>query len=196
LVATLMKEGAGCDVKTRMIAPGGAQLRKQWSDEPTRAALTERKWDYVILQDQSTLGRDYFVDGNARVVGDELFAPAAALWSKAARDAGAQPVFYLTWSRKATPEDQAALDHAYFSAARLAGAPVAPVGIAWQMVRHERPELELYWKDGAHPAPAGSYLAACTIYATLLHRDPKGLPSRITGTPIGVDGKPVEPSTE
>ena len=196
LVAALMAKGAGCHVQTRMIAPGGAELRKQWADDHTRAALTERKWDYVILQDQSTLGRDYYVDGNARVVGDELFAPAAALWSKAVRDAGSQPVFYLTWSRKATPEDQAALDHAYFSAARQAGAPVAPAGIAWQLVRGERPDLELYWKDGSHPSPAGSYLAACAIYATLLHRDPSGLPGRITGTPISVEGTPVEPSTE
>jgi hypothetical protein len=196
MVASLMAEGAGCHVQTRMIAPGGAELRKQWADDHTRAALTERKWDYVILQEQSTLGRDYYVDGNARAVGDELFAPAAALWSKAARDAGAQPVFYLTWSRKGTPEDQAALNHAYFSAARQAGAPVAPAGIAWQLVRRERPDLELYWKDGSHPSPAGSYLAACAIYATLLHRDPSGLPSRITGTPISVEGTPVDPSTE
>lgn len=196
LVTALMAKGAGCHVQTRMIAPGGAQLRKQWADDHTRAALTERKWDYVILQEQSTLGRDYYVDGNARVVGDELFAPAAALWSKAARDAGAQPVFYLTWSRKTTPEDQAALNHAYFSAARQAGAPVAPAGIAWQLVRRERPDLELYWKDGSHPSPAGSYLAACAIYATLLHRDPSGLPSRITGTPMSVEGAPVDPSTE
>ncbi len=196
MVAALMAEGAGCHVQTRMIAPGGAELRKQWADDHTRAALTERKWDYVILQDQSTLGRDYYLDGNARVVGDELFAPAAALWSKAARGAGAQPVFYLTWSRKATPEDQAALNHAYFSAARQAGAPVAPAGIAWQMVRRERPDLELYWQDGSHPSPAGSYLAACAIYATLLHRDPSGLPSRITGTAISVEGTPVDPSTE
>jgi hypothetical protein len=196
MVAALMAEGAGCHVQTRMIAPGGAELRKQWADDHTRAALTERKWDYVILQDQSTLGRDYYVDGNARAVGDELFAPAAALWSKAARSAGAQPVFYLTWSRKATPEDQAALNHAYFSAAHQAGAPVAPAGIAWQLVRRERPDLELYWRDGSHPSPAGSYLAACAIYATLLHRDPSGLHARITGTPISVEGKPVDPSTE
>jgi hypothetical protein len=196
MVAALMAAGAGCHVQTRMIAPGGAELRKQWADDRNRAALTERKWDYVILQDQSTLGRDYYVDGNARVVGDELFAPAAALWSKAARDAGVRPVFYLTWSRKATPEDQAALDHAYFSAAHQAGAPVAPAGIAWQLVRRERPDLELYWKDGSHPSPAGSYLAACAIYATLLHRDPSGLPSRITGTAISVEGTPVDPAAE
>jgi hypothetical protein len=195
-VAALMANGAGCHVQVRMIAPGGAQLRQQWTDDRTRAALSERKWGYVILQEQSTLGRDYYVDGDARVVGDELFAPAAALWSKAARDAGSQPVFYLTWSRKATPEDQAALNHAYFSAARQANAPVAPVGIAWQLVRRERPDIDLYWKDGSHPSPAGSYLAACAIYVTILHRDPRGLPRRITGTPISVEGKPVDLSTE
>jgi hypothetical protein len=190
-VAALMAQGAGCHVQVRMVAPGGAQLRKQWTDDHTRAALTEQKWDFVVLQEQSTLDVDYYLDGTPRVVGDALFAPAARLWSKAIRDAGAQPVFYLTWARRATPEDQGALNHAYISAALQAGAPLAPVGIAWQTVRRERPDLDLYWKDGSHPSPAGSYLAACSIYAALLHRDPRGLPRHLTGTPISVEGSPV-----
>jgi hypothetical protein len=56
-------------------------------------------------------------------------------------------------------------------------------GIAWAQVR-ERPELELYYTDGSHPSPAGSYLAACTLYATIFHQSPAGLPGRVTGFPL------------
>jgi hypothetical protein len=35
---------------------------------------------------------------------------------------------------------------------------------------------DLYVSDGKHPSVYGSYLAACTIYATLTGKDPRGLP--------------------
>ena len=43
------------------------------------------------------------------------------------------------------------------------------------------PEPELYFSDGSHPSPAGSYLAACTFYATLFHASPVGLPGKVSG---------------
>jgi hypothetical protein len=46
----------------------------------------------------------------------------------------------------------------------------APVGMAWQKVRYERPNLQLYMADRSHPSKAGSYLAANVIYTTILQR--------------------------
>ena len=40
--------------------------------------------------------------------------------------AGARPVFYLTWARKATPDDQSALNEAYLRAAGANRAILAP----------------------------------------------------------------------
>jgi hypothetical protein len=44
----------------------------------------------------------------------------------------------------------------------------APVGMAWQKVRTERPNLQLYMADRSHPSLAGSYLAANVIYTTII----------------------------
>src|SRR5262245_18165046 len=158
---------SGERVEVRMVAPGGWRLKDHWEKGDARKTLREGGWDYVVLQDQSTLGVQYFVDGQARVTSDEVFRPASEQWASEISDAGATPVFYLTWARKATPEDQAPLNRAYLAAARATLARVAPVGIAWADVRQLEPALELYVDDGSHPAPAGSYLAACALFGTL-----------------------------
>ena len=51
--------------------------------------------------------------------------------------------------------------------AQQLGVGLSPVGIAWEIVRRERPEIDLYVKDGSHPSYAGSYLAAAVGYLTL-----------------------------
>jgi len=193
VVSELAKAGGQCAVETRMIAPGGAQLKDHWGAAETHATLRAEKWDYVVLQDQSSLGVGYYLDGNPRVASDALFLPYARKWAKEIRQLGAQPVFYLTWSRKATPDDQAALNYAYIHAAKETGGLVAPVGIAWRQVRERNPALELYYKDGTHPSPGGTYLAACAIYATIFRRDPSGLPPHIVGVPVNLETEKPEP---
>jgi len=49
------------------------------------------------------------------------------------------------------------------------------VGLAWQRAVGQRPGIALWDSDGSHPAPAGSYLAACVFYATLFGESPAGL---------------------
>jgi hypothetical protein len=47
------------------------------------------------------------------------------------------------------------------------GVGLSPVGIAWEIVRRERPEIELYVRDCYHPSDEGSYLSAAVGYQTL-----------------------------
>jgi len=84
----------------------------------------------------------------------------------------------MTWARERLPQDQAFISDAYLRAARETKSSVAPVGVAWERVRRIFPSIELYDSDGSHPSPAGTYLAACVIYATLFHQSPEGLPSK------------------
>jgi hypothetical protein len=178
-------EAAGVGpVDVRMVAPGGMRLEDHWRAADAHTALREGPWDVVVLQEQSTLGVDWFLDGRTRVSTDEVFAPAVDRWVGRVREAGARPVLYLTWARKATREDQAGLNRAYGRAARRTGAEVAPVGLAWQRSRSGSPEVELYADDGSHPAPAGSYLAASTLVARVFGKSPVGLPGQITGPPV------------
>jgi hypothetical protein len=175
----LAAAGGRPKVQTEMIASGGVTLQKHLEAPEAREALGKGTWTYVVLQEQSTLGKEYSVDGEPRVSTDEVFHAAALKWTDEVKKRGATPVLYLTWARKKTPEDQAALDHAYMRAGRDTGARVSPIGIAWQETRKRHPEIELYQADGAHPSPAGSYLAACVLYATIFDRSPEGLPAKL-----------------
>ena len=53
-------------------------------------------------------------------------------------------------------------------------AAIAPVGAAWENVRFNAPEIQLY-ADDTHPNLTGSYLAACVLYGTLFRDNPVGL---------------------
>src|SRR5262249_45782860 len=139
-------------------------------------AVRERAWDYVVLQEQSTLGVTYIVNGQERITDPRQFHKYARLFDEAIKKAGARPVFYLTWARKdVAPREQAMLNYAYMTIARELKDPIAPVGVVWQKVRQEQPELELYIQDHSHPTGAGSYVAASALYATLYGESPVGL---------------------
>ena len=63
----------------------------------------------------------------------------------------------------------------YHEASELIHAPIVPVGDAWEIAHGRKPDLELWNKDGKHPAPAGTYLAACVFYKALFKQSPVGL---------------------
>jgi hypothetical protein len=187
-----LAEAGHQQVETRMTAPGGWKLQDHWNKGEALKVLHEGRWDYVVLQEQSTLGLNVVIDGQPRVTSDEVFRPYADKWAAEIRKAGAQPVFYLTWARKATPDDQSVLNDAYVRAAKANRATIAPVGIAWNQVRQQHRSIELFYMDGSHPSPSGTYLAACTFYATVFHASPVGLPARIVGRPVNLDTAQVE----
>lgn len=183
-----LAEAAGAGrVEVRMVAPGGWRLADHLEKGDAREALRSGKWDFVVLQEQSQLGDPRTVDGKPRVGNEKVFAPAAARWAAEITQTGARSVFYMTWAKKASPEDQVLLNEAYSKAARQGGGVLAPVGIAWSRVREAAPAIELFVEDGSHPSAAGSYLAACTLTAAIFGRNPEGLPGRITGIPVNLE---------
>jgi hypothetical protein len=72
---------------------------------------------------------------------------------------------------------QDALDSAYTSLARELGALLAPVGPAWQRALVDSPQLRLYQKDDSHPAPLGTYLAACVSIRSSTASPPSSNPA-------------------
>jgi hypothetical protein len=158
-------------IETEQIIANGASLRQHWNAGTALEALKRANWDYVILQEQSTLPLK-----NA-----QRFHENVHLFDAEIKKYGSQTMLYLTWARQHALETQAALTQATMAIARETGALVAPVGVAWQVVLQAYPELTLYDKDGSHPSPAGSYMAACVFYAVLFNESPVGLaiPERI-----------------
>ena len=152
------------NVQVDAIIAGGASLRRHWNAGTARTALQASRWDYVVLQEQSTLpvkNRARYHD-NVRLFDAEI-----------ARN-GARTALYLTWARQHAPETQDTITSAVEDIAAQINARVIPVGRAWQMATIEKPSLPLYVADGSHPSTAGSYLAACVFYVSLFDEPPPG----------------------
>lgn len=176
LVGQLASSAGGARrLETGMVAEGGATLRSHWEGGRALEAIRAGRWDYVVLQEQSSLPLNQ----------PDVMRKYARLFDAEIRRAGARTVFYLTWSRQSRPETQAALTEAYAGVARELGAELAPVGTAWHSALRENPRLALYSEDGSHPGPAGSYLAACVFYSVFYGKSPEGLSRRLFSTQFG-----------
>jgi hypothetical protein len=87
---------------------------------------------------------------------------------------GARPVFFMSWAYADKPEMTAQLAEAYTIAGNANDALVIPAGLAFARAIGKQPELNLYAPDKRHPSLAGTYLAACTVFAALTGRSPIG----------------------
>jgi hypothetical protein len=165
LIADLAAEaGEPRQVEVAAIVAGGASLKRHWNAGKVQAALENAPWDYVVLQEQSTLP---FKSPQRYHQNVRLFHPEIARH-------GAQTVLYLTWARQQALERQDEISRAVQAIAGEIAAPIVPVGPAWQLAMQQMPGVRLYVEDGSHPTGAGSYLAACVFLVALLDRRPCG----------------------
>ena len=103
-----------------------------------------------------------------------VFAEFAKKDSDIVRAHGARPVFFMSWAYADRPEMTAQLAEAYTVAGNENNALVIPAGLAFARAIGKQPELNLYAPDKRHPSLAGTYLAACTVFAALTGRSPVG----------------------
>lgn len=156
-------------LETEMVVVGGATLKNHWKRGKALRLLKAKRWDYVVLQEQSTLP----------ITNSKEMYKYASLFDAKIKRVNSQTVFYLTWAKQNQPETQQILTDAYMSIAKELNAKVAPVGIAWQKVQEANVKLNLYSCDQSHPSPIGSYVAACVFYTTFYENSPIGLSRRI-----------------
>jgi len=90
------------------------------------------------------------------------------------RKHGIRPVLFMSWAYKDKPEMTQPLADQYTRAGNDNDALVIPAGLAFAKAIARKPDLELYQPDKRHPSLAGTYLATCTVYATLLRKSPVG----------------------
>jgi hypothetical protein len=103
-----------------------------------------------------------------------VFTEFAKKDSDIVRAHGAKPVFFMSWAYADKPEMTAQLAEAYTIAGNENNALVIPAGLAFARAIGKQPELNLYAPDKRHPSLAGTYLAACTVFAALTGRSPLG----------------------
>ena len=171
---------AGYKVEVTSITKG-AYLLEQFADPAdslganVEMALTgEKKYDFVVLQEQSVLPAKEDA---------EQFYRAVRNLAERIRQAGAEPVLYSTWGRKTgnsalksngwTNETMTwRLAAAYSAIGEEQNIPVAHAGLAFFDVYTGDSGIELYHTDSTHPSAAGSYLAAATLFAKIFGVDP------------------------
>jgi hypothetical protein len=103
-----------------------------------------------------------------------IFTEYTARNSAIVRRHGAEPVFFMSWAYADKPEMTEQLAAAYVKAGQANRAKVVPAGIAFARSIAKRPEVNLYVADKRHPTLAGTYLAACTVLATVYGQSPVG----------------------
>jgi hypothetical protein len=65
---------------------------------------------------------------------------------------------------------QEAVKQNYIYMSKSLNAQLAPAGILWKIIMQKDSGLELYADDNYHPNITGSYISACTIFATIFHK--------------------------
>src|SRR6202047_845284 len=103
-----------------------------------------------------------------------VFTEFARKNSDIVRAHGARPVFFMSWAYADKPEMTAQLAEAYTVAGNANDALVIPAGLALARALFRQAELNLYAAGKRHPSLAGTYLAACTVFAALTGRSPVG----------------------
>ncbi len=162
--------------------PGGAAFINHSSSPTALALIDSGVWDYVVLQEQSQ--RPAFPDAQVEVD----FYPWAKILADRVKLANpcTRVVFYNTWGyRLGDPMNcpmyaplcsytgmDSVLRLRYDNAADSNGTYIAPAGPVWRRLRTAMPSLNLYDADDRHPSPAGSYAAACAVYAVILGKSP------------------------
>ena len=148
----------------RSVVPG-AFLKSLWERREPREAIASRKYNVVVLQE----------DLPETTVED--FREHARRFVANAREAGVRPILLMAWAYERLgwiTVDEIARAHR--AAAAELNVEVAPVGLAWKRALELRPDLNLYAADREHPSLHGTYLSTAVVYATVLERNPTGLP--------------------
>jgi hypothetical protein len=173
-------------LEAQMIVRGGATLKMHWEEGAALKALQQGKWDYVVLQEQSTLP----------ITDPATMHKYARFFDAEIKKAGAKTIFHLTWARQHQPENQVKLNDAYFTIAKELKALVAPVGVAWEKAFKEDAKRVFHTEDKSHPNAAGSYMAACVFYALIYEKSPEKLTNRISSYPVSDSGMVSNVKTE
>lgn len=161
-------------------SPGGTTLAQHASNATSIQKIYSQQWDYVVVQAQSQ--EPSFPPAQ---VAQQTFPYARVLDSLITdNDSCTETVFYMTWGKKYGDDGNCAsypaictfdgvtqrLRDSYIQMANDNHAITAPAGMAWYASWHADTTYNLWVADNSHPSVQGTYLTACTFYATLFRK--------------------------
>ena len=153
--ARMVRELTGWKPEVEMLAYSGRSL--SWHREEyfaLRFALLRGGFDYCVLQQQAH-----------PFPGEEVTEAALEQILPLCRAAGTRPVLFMTWAEEAKPENAALISRCYRRLAARYDTMLAPIGELFEQFRGA--DIRLYWQDGEHASPYGSYLSAAVLAALL-----------------------------
>jgi hypothetical protein len=166
MVADMVRAGKPGESVASVEAPGWMFLEERLNDGPSIALLGSQNWSFVILQAQKYSSSGQFVYSTEEA--KELV--------RRSRAQQAVPIMFPEWPRRGIDETQRIFD-LHVSIAQAEPACVAPIPQAFDLALARDPALTLHAPDGNHSAPAGAFLAALVLYATITGLSPLDLPS-------------------
>ncbi len=141
-----------------LLAESGWTLAKHAADPATTTMLRQRRWDVVVLQEQSRIPCNPWRRAFS-------MRPAVKDLAARVREAGAVPVLYQTWGRRDRFETMnSGVREGYHQISRSQGGMlVVPVGDAWENEVAAGRKPMLFLPDGSHPSPYGNTITARTF---------------------------------
>lgn len=159
---------------------GGATFATHHGNATTYTKIESNPWDFVVLQGQS----QELSFPTSQVNAESLPYIEKLNDSVHSNNYCSQTIMFMTWGRQNGDPQwdsistyngmQERLTNAAVRMADSIEASISPVGVAWKYVRDNYPTINLYSSDGSHPSFEGTYLAACTFYASLFRKTPVG----------------------
>ena len=164
--------------------PGGATFNVHSTNINTLNKISQKPWDYVVLQAQS---QEPSFSPNQ--VANDVFPYAQILIdSIESNSTCTEPIFFMTWGRKYGDQQncqfyppictylgmQQRLRESYLDMTFNHSATCSPVGICWKESIAQDSNLNLFSPDNSHPSIHGSYLAACAFYSTIFKKPSLG----------------------
>ena len=147
--------------------PGGVASYSFAGDNEVKFNTFDKPFDGVMMMDCSQCPVHPKLQS--------IFYEYAGKHSATARKYGAAPILFMSWAYQDKPEMTAQLAAEYVKAGKQNNAVVVPAGLAFANAIAARPDLNLYVADKRHPSLMGTYLAACTVVASVYKTNPKGL---------------------
>jgi len=172
--ATISGSGLNWHDMDAYLRPGGGMASYSFvGDNEVVFNTFDKPFDAVIMNDCSQCPVHPKLSG--------LFHEYVKKHGDTAKQRGAVPVLFMTWAYADKPEMTQQLAEQYVKAGNDNGMLVIPAGLAFAKALTKRPDLVLYAADKRHPSPAGTYLGAATIYASLFRKSPEGSPVPMPG---------------
>ena len=171
-------EGHCIDISASL--KGGWTMAKHMELPMTNEIVAEGGYDYVLLQDQSQAPAKVGKDKKEHA---QLVKDMAAMADKVRETSPkCKPVVECTWAYPGKENGGFESYEAFYAYAKkgakimakaVGKSKISPIADAFDIVRNERPDINLYHTDSYHQSKEGSYLKSCVNYLMLF------------GTPFG-----------